>query len=328
VKAKFGNVCGFYGTTIEGNETGVRFLNGSIMNVFSFDNVYFEMNTVADVVADDDYIKFTKFTNCFFTYGGTDVNKKYIYSKGLWGTTFSDCTFAYPAVTNGFKHIDAPVDVTSVTDYLRETAITNNRCGNGSSPSIAQPYLDFIINATEFNSNNIENGVYHYSNRYSYGYNQYGKNPFFSHPDGGGSANKSELVFNTDGTISHKYWRNYSYMGEKKGLSIIGATTPSYADLTLSNGWVNKGTPFANAGYTKDAAGRVHLKGVVSGGTTTVATVMFTLPTGYTPTHEMRIPVVSADAFGYIRILTNGQVLFVIGSNSWLSLDGVSFPTI
>jgi hypothetical protein len=95
---------------------------------------------------------------------------------------------------------------------------------------------------------------------------------------------------------------------------------PTWVAPALAGLWTDLGSGNANAGYTK-SAGRVCLRGVVTGGTGTI----FTLPVGYRPSETLNFPVVSNSAFGHISITSAGVVSMVIGSSTWLSLDNISF---
>lgn len=115
----------------------------------------------------------------------------------------------------------------------------------------------------------------------------------------------------------------------KKGLQAHTWQTP-----TFQNGWVNYGAPFEPAGYYMDAAGRVHLRGLVKSGTVGHTTPIFTLP--YVPQYDILIPIVTnADVFGEVRIASGtvgswggpGAVAVWSGNNEWVSLAGISFDT-
>jgi hypothetical protein len=95
----------------------------------------------------------------------------------------------------------------------------------------------------------------------------------------------------------------------------------------FANSWINYGSSFATAAFYIDAMNVVHLKGFVKNGT--VNTTVFTLPVGYRPQENYVFPQINNDAFGEIRVTTDGQVTQFItstSSNSWLSLCGIEFP--
>ena len=94
---------------------------------------------------------------------------------------------------------------------------------------------------------------------------------------------------------------------------------------TLLNSWVNYGGGYANAGYWKDSHGVVHLRGLVKSGGT--ASTIFTLPAGYRPAANELFLVASGTTptFAQIAIDTAGGVVFLNGSNGYVSLSGITF---
>lgn len=91
----------------------------------------------------------------------------------------------------------------------------------------------------------------------------------------------------------------------------------------FQNSWANYDTAnFNAAGYYKDPLGRVWLRGLVKDGT---GPVIFTLPAGYRP-YRTEIHVCSSNsAYGEARVNVAGEVVFQVGSNTWISLDGITF---
>lgn len=79
------------------------------------------------------------------------------------------------------------------------------------------------------------------------------------------------------------------------------------------------------AAYYKDVAGRVHVKGLVKGGST--GAIALTLPVGYRPEQEIRFPTTVNAAFGSLVVATNGSVTFEAGNpaTTWGSLDVINF---
>ncbi len=106
---------------------------------------------------------------------------------------------------------------------------------------------------------------------------------------------------------------------------------------TLLNGWSNYGGSFMTAGYTITEDGWVHLRGLVKGGVfdTTGTKPVFQLPdnpVNYRPVSRHVFPAAtpppSVDPkMGRIDVLPNGFVVAHFGTNSYLSLDGISFAT-
>jgi len=99
-----------------------------------------------------------------------------------------------------------------------------------------------------------------------------------------------------------------------------------WIEPTLLNNWVNYGGAFGNAAYYKDKFNIVHLNGMIKNGITTVGTDFFILPVGYRPLSSLQyMPVVSAGAFGYLSITSDGSVEFRVGNNGYFSLENISF---
>lgn len=100
------------------------------------------------------------------------------------------------------------------------------------------------------------------------------------------------------------------------GVSSIEASP--YRTPTLAGGYVAGSPP---PGYRRTSDGVVHLHGYVHSGA--INATMFTLPTGFRPDFERRIPVVDiAGTVGFVRIFTTGEVSCSLAD---MFLDGVSF---
>jgi hypothetical protein len=102
-----------------------------------------------------------------------------------------------------------------------------------------------------------------------------------------------------------------------------GATT--WTSFTPSGSWVYYGAPYTTTAYTKGNDGIVSVKGFIRSGTVTGGTVIGNLPAGYRPSLEMMFEVSSADAFGRIDILPNGNIVIGAANVAWLSLDNINF---
>lgn len=100
--------------------------------------------------------------------------------------------------------------------------------------------------------------------------------------------------------------------------SVGGTGAPPY-----QGSWATYGG-FEGARYYKDSTGRVHLSGVVQGGT--VGSTIFTLQAEYRPTAQRIFPVYTdATTFGRVDIFASGVVQFSAGDPAGVSLDGISF---
>lgn len=98
---------------------------------------------------------------------------------------------------------------------------------------------------------------------------------------------------------------------------------------TLENGWTNWPTSATNwhtpAGYWKDAAGVVHLRGMLQSGASATARI-FTLPVGYRPAGQVLCLGASvAAAATRIDIQTDGAVMPSGNAAGWTSIDGINF---
>lgn len=98
--------------------------------------------------------------------------------------------------------------------------------------------------------------------------------------------------------------------------------------LIFANSWVNSGSPYAPAGYSL-LDGVVRLRGVVKNGAFSGSAQIFLLPAGFRPPVKKMFPVLCASgstrAIGQVDVDTSGNVIAVSGSNSFLSLDSISF---
>lgn len=98
---------------------------------------------------------------------------------------------------------------------------------------------------------------------------------------------------------------------------------PPTAAVSFTNSWTDFGAPFETAGYYKDSASVVHLKGVIKSGV--IGSSAFTLPAGFRPANTEIFAVVSNGALGRLDVLNDGTVVPVAGSNAYFSLSGASF---
>lgn len=105
----------------------------------------------------------------------------------------------------------------------------------------------------------------------------------------------------------------------------LKADDEAWITPTLLNSWTDWAAAFDTPAYYKDKSNVVHLKGLARNGTATSGTVLFNLPSGYRPAKEKIFVTVSNDAFGQIRIQTDGDVVIQTGSTAWISFEGITF---
>jgi hypothetical protein len=110
----------------------------------------------------------------------------------------------------------------------------------------------------------------------------------------------------------------------------VTLTVGIWGSFAYQNNWRDYTTgTYAGGQYTKTSAGLVVLRGLVAGGTASWDTPIATLPPEYRPTNRMIFYVGSYDAgnsgFGRVDVLPTGDVRFMSGTNTWVSLDSIRF---
>ncbi len=110
----------------------------------------------------------------------------------------------------------------------------------------------------------------------------------------------------------------------------IAMTTLKFSvDIPLSNSWVELSSTYTPRVWKK--GGRCIVGGLIKDGTTTDGTVCATLPVGYRPSLELKLPIVASTGTGitntaYASILPNGEIsLYGALATLYTSLDGIIF---
>lgn len=100
------------------------------------------------------------------------------------------------------------------------------------------------------------------------------------------------------------------------------------AGLTYQNSWSDFGASFETGSYKISLDGTVSLSGVLSAGTTTDATLLFTLPLGFRPSDNVLCLTGTENGDCLISIAPTGAVTISrFGSGgSYILLNGVTFP--
>lgn len=100
---------------------------------------------------------------------------------------------------------------------------------------------------------------------------------------------------------------------------VIGTTgAPAF-----ENSAANFGSGFSTAAYQKDAAGIVHLRGVI---VVALNVTAFTLPAGFRPATKITQSIISNNLVGRTEISSAGAVNIPVGAPAtWASIDGISF---
>jgi len=104
-------------------------------------------------------------------------------------------------------------------------------------------------------------------------------------------------------------------------------TPDSWIDATLLNSWVRYSATFAPAQFMKDAAGWVHIRGLIKGGTVTNGTLLFNLPVGYRPLYYTIFHQLSNNVSNRVDVRNDGNLAIASASVdvAWLSLDNIHF---
>jgi len=104
---------------------------------------------------------------------------------------------------------------------------------------------------------------------------------------------------------------------------------PKHIVPTLQNSWTNFGFGTAPAGFYKDGLGRVHLRGMIAGGTTAFGTVLFRLPADCRPAQNVYLATLSNNAGALqsaaVIVEADGDVTIANAANTYLTLSGLSF---
>ena len=109
-------------------------------------------------------------------------------------------------------------------------------------------------------------------------------------------------------------------------IAVLTTVPVPWTAPTLLNSWVNfDPVNFTPAGYMRDSAGNVRLRGLIKNGVSTAGTTLFVLPAGFRPSRVSIFAVSSNDAFGEVRVDASGNVNINVGSSSWIALDNISF---
>ncbi len=109
-------------------------------------------------------------------------------------------------------------------------------------------------------------------------------------------------------------------------INIVGKIPiKNFTAPSLLNGWVNYENTFSTAGFQKDNENLVKLKGLIKNGNAFSNTVLFTLPVDCRPSERLVFIAPSSTFLGRIDILPSGDVLIINGTNTFISLDGISF---
>lgn len=148
-------------------------------------------------------------------------------------------------------------------------------------------------------------------------------NPVIDHFIVLGTGMHNYTITDNVGNVQYMSVDDQSNASESRVENNTGGTVRNYKVPTLLNSWVNYGGAYRVAQYWKDGA-FIHLRGLIKDGS--FAANIFTLPVGYRPNATEHFAVATnPTAWGAIEVRTDGSVYALAGSNTWLSLAGISF---
>lgn len=130
------------------------------------------------------------------------------------------------------------------------------------------------------------------------------------------SIRRGLAVKGVPGGIGNDAWGKWMPLG----------SNAKFQNLSIGNGWVNFGSPYATAQYLKDSSGNVQIKGRVKSGTITTGWMIGELPEGYRALEDRVYDVVCNGAFGTVKINAQGQILTEnIPSNAYVDFGTIIF---
>lgn len=112
---------------------------------------------------------------------------------------------------------------------------------------------------------------------------------------------------------------------KKSVLELEEPESYEWFDVELQNNWVQFDSGYASPQYSITHDGIIRLRGLIKSGTTTPGTVLFTLPKTFRPEFIVLIDTISNNLIGRVDVEPSGDVVIRAGSNTWLSLDNISF---
>lgn len=147
----------------------------------------------------------------------------------------------------------------------------------------------------------------------------------------------------TKGSTVYPYTKapeDFSEVTQRDIDEYMATTLPSISDLTVKankqqEDWITptllngatvkppSGVTITDVGYRYYDNGIVRLRGTLIGAS--LFTTLFILPAGYRPTQEIKKVISAKNAFGLLRIYTNGNVVQALGSLDEIVLDDIEF---
>ena len=104
-----------------------------------------------------------------------------------------------------------------------------------------------------------------------------------------------------------------------------------WQDLNLPNNWAVYNNTYNPPSYFKDSCGVIHLRGVIKNPKAVSASNknqnVAVLDEGYRPQYRELFSVATqpSGATGRVDVTANGIIAVIVGNNTWVSLDGLTF---
>jgi len=133
-------------------------------------------------------------------------------------------------------------------------------------------------------------------------------------------------IVQTVNPLLKAWYDRFSIPGDCSGTLISQRVTlaDDWIAPTLLNSWVNYGAGYDSAGY-RLRQGKVDVRGLIKSGS--IGASAFVLPIRYRPTNECEKPAATnytgtlVTSIGILTIEVAGNVLPLLGSNVWFSVD-------
>lgn len=143
----------------------------------------------------------------------------------------------------------------------------------------------------------------------------------------------TQILFGTgyggnEKSMHFRHW--FDNHGWTDWVEVMTSVPPQWYEAVMENGW----TPYSGRTiqYSKLPNGRVTIRGTITGGSTTLNSRIFTLPTGFRPPRLFKASALCWDGtsnppqLAVLSINESGNVAVdTVPGNAWLSLDGITF---
>jgi len=150
------------------------------------------------------------------------------------------------------------------------------------------------------------------------------------------ASNELLYLLTSSGVVVGKEWGGTGNLTVEGTLSATGGVAQEdWHGVNFLNGWRNYGSGWAGAAYRKDALGVVHVRGLITGGTTGWGPngVAFNLPPGYRPAERLMFVSICGENWGVTRCDVDAAGNVFIGQtetpgssgNTWLTLTTIIF---